>query len=89
MASKNYPYSKSEPEGIKVDKIPANTHICYAGVSKNGENLQALGGRVLVNVGVAKTIKEARDLAYKLCDNVHFKGAKFRKDIAYQALKNA
>ena len=36
-----------------------------------------------------KTIKEARDLAYKLCDNVHFKGAKFRKDIAYQALKNA
>lgn len=89
MASKNYPYSKSEPEGIKVDKIPANTHICYAGVSKNGENLQASGGRVLVNVGVAKTIKEARDLAYKLCDNVHFKGAKFRKDIAYQALKNA
>ena len=89
MASKNYPYSKSEPEGIKVDKIPTNTHICYAGVSKNGENLQASGGRVLVNVGVAKTIKEARDLAYKLCDNVHFKGAKFRKDIAYQALKNA
>ena len=48
----------------------------------------ATGGRVLVCVGVGKSIKEARDRAYLLSSEVHFDGKKFRSDIAYQALKN-
>lgn len=92
MASKNYPYSSSEPAQIIVDEIvdeeiADNTHISYAGVSKEDGELFATGGRVLVCVGLGNSIKEARDRAYALCGQVHFAGKKCRADIAYQALK--
>jgi len=92
MASANYPYSNSEPAEIIVDtivdeEILNHTHISYAGVEKQEEKLFATGGRVLVCVGLGKSIKQARDRAYSLCGQVHFAGKKCRTDIAYQALK--
>ena len=92
MASGNYPYGSSEPAEIIVDKIVDedilnNTHISYAGVTKEDDKLFATGGRVLVCVGFGETIKAARDRAYALCGQVHFAGKKIRTDIAYQALK--
>lgn len=92
MASKNYPYSSSEPAEIIIDdivdeEILNNTHISYAGVDKEDGKLFATGGRVLLCVGFGQSIKEARDRAYKLCGQVHFAGKKCRTDIAYQALK--
>lgn len=92
MASRNYPYNNSEPAEIIVDEIHhdeilQNTHISYAGVSKEDDKLYATGGRVLVCVGVGESIKEARDRAYMLCGQVHFAGKKLRGDIAYQALR--
>ena len=86
-ASENYPYKSSPKSEIKIDKIPENSHISYAGVSKENGKLMADGGRILVCVGTGKSIKEAQKNAYKLCDNVHFNGKQFRKDIAYQVLK--
>ena len=87
-ASKNYPYSSSEPAEIKVDDLSdTNGYIAYAGVKKIDNKLYATGGRVLVCVGFGKDVKEARDEAYKIVDKVHFDGKKYRKDIAYQALK--
>ncbi len=92
MASANYPYSSSEPAEIIVDEIvdeelAANSHISYAGVTKEEDTLFATGGRVLLCVGFGDTIKQARDRAYQLCGQVHFAGKKCRTDIAYQALK--
>ncbi len=91
MASKDYPYGSTPPAEIVVDEIVheeirANTHISYAGVSEEEGRLFADGGRVLVCVGLGKTIREARDRAYALCGQVHFAGKKLRTDIAYQAL---
>ncbi|MBT5933958.1 phosphoribosylamine--glycine ligase [Sulfurimonas sp.] len=91
MASQNYPYSSSTPAEIIVDEvhheeIANNTHISYAGVSKEDDVLYANGGRVLVCVGLGDTIKQARDRAYLRCGQVHFVGKKLRTDIAYQAL---
>lgn len=86
-ASKNYPYSSSEPAEIKVDDLSdSNGYIAYAGVKKIDGKLYATGGRVLVCVGFGKDVKEARDEAYKIVDKVHFDGKKYRKDIAYQAI---
>jgi phosphoribosylamine--glycine ligase len=65
----------------------SSSHVAYAGVSKKEGVIYANGGRVLVCVGIGKSIKEARDNAYDLTKKVSFKGAKFRNDIAYQALK--
>ncbi|MFA7083659.1 MAG: phosphoribosylamine--glycine ligase [Arcobacteraceae bacterium] len=92
MASANYPYSSSSPSEIIVDTIVDedilnNTHIAYAGVELQDDKLIATGGRVLVCVGLGKTIQEARNRAYSLCGQVHFAGKKCRTDIAYQALK--
>ncbi len=92
MASGNYPYGSSPAAEIIVDNIVDeeilnNTHISYAGVTKEDDKLFATGGRVLLCVGFGETIKLARDRAYKLCGQVHFAGKKCRTDIAYQALK--
>ena len=92
MASGNYPYGSSEPAQIIVDDIhdedlAANSHISYAGVTKEDDVLFATGGRVLLCVGFGDDIKSARDRAYLLCGQVHFAGKKCRSDIAYQALK--
>ncbi len=92
MASQNYPYSSSTPSEIIIDEIvhedlKKHSMISFAGVSKIDGKLYATGGRVLVCVGFGESIKEARDYAYMLCGQIHFAGKKFRKDIAYQALK--
>jgi len=94
LASKNYPYSSSEPAEIIVDDVvhedlANNSYIAYAGVSKDEDGkLLATGGRVLVCVGLGDSIKEARDRAYMLVGQVHFVGKKCRMDIAYQALRD-
>ncbi|ECH5291369.1 phosphoribosylamine--glycine ligase [Campylobacter jejuni] len=86
-ASENYPYKSSPKSEITVNNIPENSHISYAGVSLEDGKLMADGGRVLVCVGTGKSIEEAQKNAYKLCDNVNFKGKQYRKDIAHQVLK--
>ena len=93
MASKNYPYSASAPSIISLSNIVdeellKNSHISFAGVEKKDDVLLATGGRVAVCVGLGDTVKEARDRAYLLSSEISFDGKKFRKDIAYQALKN-
>ncbi|AGZ82094.1 phosphoribosylamine--glycine ligase [Campylobacter fetus] len=87
LASKNYPYSSSQKAKIIVENVPEGTHIDYAGVSSNGDELYADGGRVLVAVAVGQDIKEAHKKAYELVKNIKFDGMQYRKDIAYQALK--
>ncbi|MCI0500971.1 MAG: phosphoribosylamine--glycine ligase [Epsilonproteobacteria bacterium] len=92
MASKNYPYSDSEPAEIIIDEIhddilKDNSHISYAGVTLENGKLFATGGRVLLCIGFGDDIQTARNRAYALCGQVHFAGKKCRTDIAYQALK--
>ena len=87
MAGKNYPFSSSPKAKISVKNVPENSHIAFAGVSEQGGEIYADGGRVLVCVGLGKSIKQAQQKAYELCENVEFDGAQYRKDIAWQMLK--
>jgi phosphoribosylamine--glycine ligase len=92
IASANYPYSSSKPAQIIIDDIQdeelkANSHISFAGVSKQDDKLFATGGRVLLCCGFGKDIQTARNKAYTLCEKIHFTGKKYRTDIAYQAIK--
>lgn len=87
VASKNYPYKSSPKAKISVANMPEGSHVAYAGVSEEGGEIYADGGRVLVCVASANSVKEARDRAYKLCENVKFDGMQYRKDIAWQALR--
>ncbi len=63
------------------------SHISFAGVSKEGEDLFATGGRVLVCVGKGDNVQEALKNAYAQVESVNFEGMQYRKDIAYQALR--
>lgn len=87
VASKNYPYKSSPKAKISVANMPEGSHVAYAGVSEEDGEIYADGGRVLVCVASANSVKEARDRAYKLCENVKFDGMQYRKDIAWQALR--
>ncbi|MBK1992122.1 phosphoribosylamine--glycine ligase [Campylobacter sp. 2018MI35] len=86
-ASKNYPYKNSEKSEIIIKNIPKNSHISYAGVSLENDKLMANGGRILVCVGLGKNLNDAKQKAYELCDNIHFEGKQFRKDIGFWAFK--
>jgi phosphoribosylamine--glycine ligase len=92
ISSQNYPYESSVASEIIVDEIileelKQNAYISYAGVSKEDGKLYATGGRVLLCIGIGKSIKEARDRAYLMAGQVHFAGKHYRTDIAYQALR--
>ena len=83
-ASEHYPYKSSPKRPISIESIPPNSHLSYAGVSMQGGRMMADGGRILVCVGVGKSIAAAKKAAYELCERVRFEGKKFRKDIAHQ-----
>lgn len=91
MASGDYPYKSSPLAEIIIDeindeKLKENSHIVYAGVTREDDTLYASGGRVLVCVGVGKSIEEAQQYAYLLVGQVHFANKQCRTDIAYQAI---
>ena len=89
LASKDYPYKSSTPTKITVKEnksLDKKSHIVYAGVKKEGNDLLASGGRVMLSLGFGKDIKVARHNAYEQIKNIQYKGMQFRQDIAYQAL---
>ena len=90
VASENYPYSASVAQEITMPSdinctSNADNHISFAGVSDEKGALVASGGRVLVSVGIGDSLKEAQKNAYNLAEQVNFKGAKMRRDIANKA----
>lgn len=88
-ASRDYPTAQAPSVPISIQAFDKNLgHIVYAGVSRDSQNSQLLasGGRVLLSVGIADTLRKARDNAYEIMRHVHFEGMQFRDDIAYRAL---
>jgi phosphoribosylamine--glycine ligase len=75
-------YGKSYPiSGIGSAQSP-DCKIFFAGVSNSEEKgLVTDGGRVLHVVGRGKTLKEARDIAYKGMEHISFEGLRYRTDI--------
>lgn len=87
LASENYPYSSSTPEPITLKDFDSKLgHIAFGGVEKKEGKLYATGGRVCVCVGKGKSLIEARENAYKICECVEFRGKQYRKDIGFRAL---
>lgn len=87
LASENYPYTSSTPEPITLKDFDSKLgHIAFGGVEKKEGKLYATGGRVCVCVGKGKSLIEARENAYKICECVEFRGKQYRKDIGFRAL---
>jgi phosphoribosylamine--glycine ligase len=45
------------------------------------------GGRVLCAVGMGTTVGAAQRAAYALCNQVHWNGVQYRRDIGYRAIE--
>jgi phosphoribosylamine--glycine ligase len=75
-------YGKGYPiSGFEKIQYP-DCKIFFAGVNSSDEKgLVTDGGRVLHVVGKGKTLKQAREIAYREIEKIHFEGARYRSDI--------
>lgn len=91
IASKNYPYGKSEPAkilGLRRAGMVDGISIFHCGTAYNGADISATGGRVLCVTAVADSLKKAHDNAYRAVENIEFDGMQYRKDIGHLALED-
>lgn len=80
MVSGGYP--KNYEKGYQIDGLPTlEVPYFIAGASKQADQLQTSGGRVLNVVALGDTADEARKKAYKEVEKVDFEKAYYRKDI--------
>ena len=89
MASGGYPdkYQTGYEIVLREEEVH-DTYIYHAGTSHDYTGtLVTSGGRVFTVVGIAPTLKEAKDLAYRRVNTVYFRDAHYRKDIGDKSLK--
>jgi phosphoribosylamine--glycine ligase len=84
IASDGYP-----GEFVKGTKLPDldvlnGIDVFHAGTKAEGENFIGNGGRVLLAVSKAKTLKEARDHVYNQLNHLEWNGFFYRTDIGWR-----
>ena len=86
LASKGYP--ESYPKGDVISQLedaPDGSQVIHAGTELNDDgDIVTSGGRVLGAVGCGESLKQAKDRAYKLCEQIQFSSKYFRKDIGHK-----
>jgi phosphoribosylamine--glycine ligase len=88
MASANYP--DTPKLGDEITGLPSDlndAHVFHAGTALQGEQVVTSGGRVLCVTALGETVKFAQQQAYQIVDGIQFKGAQYRTDIGYRAVK--
>ena len=92
MASKGYPGATEKGHVIHgldpAAKVPGVT-IFHAGTEKRGNDIVAVGGRVLNVTAIGKDVAEAQARAYQAVDLITWNGAFVRRDIGWRALKRS
>ncbi len=97
MCSGGYPgpYEKGKPITGLDDAAAMSTddepiHLFHAGTTVNHEGtLVTHGGRVLGVTALAADLATARDRANAACEQIHFEGSHYRRDIGDRVLKQA
>jgi phosphoribosylamine--glycine ligase len=89
MASKGYPGSYEKGHvitGLDAAAALPGITIFHAGTERRGNDIVAVGGRVLNVTALGKDVAEARARAYAAVDLIHWEGAFCRHDIGWRAL---
>jgi phosphoribosylamine--glycine ligase len=90
MASQGYPGSYEKGHVITgLDEAAGMPGIIlfHAGTQSRGNDIVAVGGRVLNVTALGKDVAEARARAYAAVEKIHWQGAFYRHDIGWRALK--
>jgi phosphoribosylamine--glycine ligase len=89
MASNGYPGTYEKGHIITgldaVAALPGVT-VFHAGTERRGDDIVAVGGRVLDVTATGKNVAEAQRRAYRAVDLIHWNGAFCRRDIGWRAL---
>lgn len=88
MASAGYPgdYEKGYPISGLAD-VPQGVLVFHSGTDFQGDNIVTAGGRVLAVTALGDSIRQAVANAYAGVEKIKFKGAHYRDDIAFRALR--
>lgn len=88
MAAGGYPGSYDKGDVISFPaECPEGTKIFHAGTNlDDAGNVVTAGGRVLCVTALGDTVTDAQQRAYALLNEVSWKDAYFRTDIAYRAI---
>ncbi len=89
MAAGGYPGTYEKGAVIKGLKDAANLEdavVFHAGTSLDGNDVKAVGGRVLGVTALGDGVKDAMDKAYAACAKISWKDCFYRKDIGAKAL---
>lgn len=71
--------------GLPTTEV-AGEKIFHAGTAQKDGNTVTNGGRVLCATALGNSVGEAQARAYKLAQQVSWKGMFYRNDIAYRAI---
>jgi phosphoribosylamine--glycine ligase len=91
LAAHGYPASPRTGDVISgVDAAERlGARVFHAGTRMEGGRLLTSGGRVLTVCAHGPGVEEARALAYRACEAIHFEGKHFRRDVGARALAPA
>ncbi|HHI77476.1 MAG TPA: phosphoribosylamine--glycine ligase [Gammaproteobacteria bacterium] len=89
LAAGGYPgnYTKGLPiSGLPTEEEP-DRKVFHAGTALNPEGVVVTnGGRVLCVTALGESVRQARDRAYELAEQIHWDGMFYRKDIGFRAI---
>ena len=89
MAAEGYPEDPRKGDTIegleRAATLPGK--IFHAGTTLAGDKVVTSGGRVLCATGLGVNVRAAQREAYALADTVRWRGAQYRRDIGYRALR--
>lgn len=89
MAAKGYPeaYEKNtlieNVDGLDTEEV----QIFHAGTRRDGEDVRAIGGRVLNITARGQTVAQAQIRAYDAVDSIHWPDGFCRRDIGWRAIE--
>ena len=90
LCSKGYPdqYEKNlELKDVNNIKLEKNDYIFHAGTEIDNSKVYSNGGRVLNFVVKSKNLKDAREHAIDLINELNWENGFFRRDIGYKIIK--
>ena len=87
LASKGYPGSYSKGAAMRIPAPAEGVRYYHMGTARKNGSIVTAGGRVLMPVALAPTLKEARDLALSAAESVDCDNLFFRRDIGHQVIQ--
>lgn len=87
LAADGYPTNVLKGAKVPQFKTGADSHVFYAGVKREGDDLVADSGRVLLVEVSADDIPSAQKKVYEILDNADTAGMFYRHDIGAKALE--